>query len=378
MDCISFFFSSRRRHTRCSRDWSSDVCSTDLRQEQPADHLQPAQAAGGQDRRRCRPPAAARKPGSDPLDGVGPRDAVPLAGPRARRFPAIRPGAGSAALPLLQRGRPCPLPCRARRDRLRGRSGGALRVDHQRAGCECAEARVSWRPPRRDLRAQEPGAGSVPALRRGRRDRLSRRPGLPPDRDTRPSARAHIDRADRCALENAQLYQAAREAIAVRDEFLSVASHELRTPLTSMLLSVQGLERVVLRSEDERLRERTGRVAHQLSRLIKLVDSLLDVSRIAAGRMELSTEEFDLGALAREDAARFMETARGNGSALEVRAPDRLVGVWDPMRVDQVLTNLLSNAVKFLLRNASDSMTVFGAGKPIELAVQGDDAAVKL
>src|SRR2546422_2028196 len=197
MDCISFFFSSRRRHTRCSRDWSSDVCSTDLRQEQPADHLQPAQAAGGQDRRRCRPPAAARKPGSDPLDGVGPRDAVPLAGPRARRFPAIRPGAGSAALPLLQRGRPCPLPCRARRDRLRGRSGGALRVDHQRAGGECAEARVAWRPAGRDLRAHERGAGSVPALRRGGRDRLPRRPGLPPDRDTRPSARAHIDRADR-------------------------------------------------------------------------------------------------------------------------------------------------------------------------------------
>jgi len=82
--------------------------------------------------------------------------------------------------------------------------------------------------------------------------------------------------------------------------------------------------------------------------------------------MELSTEELDLSALAREVAARFMETARVNGSALEVRAPDRLVGVWDPMRVDQVLTNLLSNAVKF------------GAGKPIELAVQADDAAVKL
>ena len=177
-----------------------------------------------------------------------------------------------------------------------------------------------------------------------------------------------MELARRCAtaLENAQLYQAAREAIAVRDEFLSVASHELRTPLTSMLLTVQGLERVVQRSEDERLREKTGRVAHQLGRLIKLVDSLLDVSRIAAGRMELSTEEFDLSALAREVAARFMETARVNGSALEVRAPDRLVGVWDPMRVDQVLTNLLSNAVKF------------GAGKPIELAVQGDDAAVKL
>src|SRR5207237_1023402 len=128
------------------------------------------------------------------------------------------------------------------------------------------------------------------------------------------AARAAVEER---ALENAQLYQAAREAIAVRDEFLSVASHELRTPLTSMLLTVQGLERVVQRSEDERLRERTGRVSHQLGRLIKLVDSLLDVSRIAAGRMELSTEEFDLSALERGcrplhgDGARERIGARG-------------------------------------------------------------------
>ena len=168
------------------------------------------------------------------------------------------------------------------------------------------------------------------------------------------AARAAVEER---ALENARLYQAAREAVAVRDEFLSVASHELRTPLTAMLLTVQGLERVVQRSQD---------VAQQLGRLIKLVDSLLDVSRIAAGRMEISTEEFDISALAKEVAARFLEAARENGSTLVVRAPDRLVGVWDPMRVDQVLTNLLSNAVKF------------GAGKPIELALQGDDAAVRL
>jgi signal transduction histidine kinase len=137
-------------------------------------------------------------------------------------------------------------------------------------------------------------------------------------------------------------------------------------PLTAMLLTVQGLQRAVQHSQDERVRERTARVAQQVGRLIKLVDSLLDVSRITAGRMELCPEEFDISALAREVASRFMESARENGSALEVRAPDPLVGVWDPMRLDQVLTNLLSNAVKF------------GAGTPIEVAVQGDDAAVRL
>ena len=177
-----------------------------------------------------------------------------------------------------------------------------------------------------------------------------------------------LDLARRCAtaIENARLYQAAREAIGVRDEFLSVASHELRTPLTSMLLGVQALEREVQRTDDRPLRERTARVVQQVGRLIRLVDSLLDVSRIAARKLDLSLEEFDLARLARDVADRFVEPARQTGATLEVRAPPRLVGLWDPVRVDQVLSNLLANAVKF------------GAGKPIELAVEDGDAGVMM
>jgi signal transduction histidine kinase/CheY-like chemotaxis protein len=174
--------------------------------------------------------------------------------------------------------------------------------------------------------------------------------------------------ARRCstALENARLYQAAREAISLRDEFLSIASHELRTPLTSMLLSVQGLERAAAQSSDAGVRERTLRISQQIRRLVRLVDALLDVSRIAAGRLDLTVEETDLSQLAREVAGRFFESARQSGSTLEVHAPDQLLGVWDPMRLDQVLTNLIANAVKF------------GAGKPIDVRVEGNDAAVRL
>jgi signal transduction histidine kinase len=174
--------------------------------------------------------------------------------------------------------------------------------------------------------------------------------------------------ARRCstALENARLYQAAREAISLRDEFLSIASHELRTPLTSMLLSVQGLERVAAQSSDAGVRERTPRIVQQIRRLVVLVDALLDVSRIAAGKLDLSVEEIDLSELAREVAERFFESARQNGSTLQVHAPGQLLGVWDPLRLDQVLTNLIGNAVKF------------GAGKPIDVSVEGNDAAVRV
>ncbi|MCA1825839.1 MAG: ATP-binding protein [Myxococcales bacterium] len=177
-----------------------------------------------------------------------------------------------------------------------------------------------------------------------------------------------IEFARRCstALENAKLYQLARDAVAMRDEFLSIASHELRTPLTAMLLSVQGLERAAAPSADAAVRDRTKRIVHQVRRLIALVDALLDVSRIAAGKLELDPEQCDLALLAREVAGRFSEPARQSGSELRVQAPDRLIGVWDPLRLDQVLTNLLSNAVKF------------GAGKPIEVAVDADDGAARI
>jgi signal transduction histidine kinase len=174
--------------------------------------------------------------------------------------------------------------------------------------------------------------------------------------------------ARRCstALENSRLYQAAREAVAIRDEFLSIASHELRTPLTSMLLSVQGLERAAAQSPEAGVRERTARIVQQIRRLVVLVDSLLDVSRIAAGKLDLSREESDLSRLARDVAERFSESARQNGSTLRVHAPDKMIGVWDPLRLDQVLTNLLSNALKF------------GGGQPIDITVEGNETAVRL
>jgi signal transduction histidine kinase/DNA-binding NarL/FixJ family response regulator len=174
--------------------------------------------------------------------------------------------------------------------------------------------------------------------------------------------------ARRCstALENSRLYQSAREAIAIREEFLSIASHELRTPLTSVLLSVQGLERIVAQSQDVDVRERTGRIVLHVRRLVALIDTLLDVSRIAAGKLDLSVEEIDLSQLTREVAERFLEPARQSGSILQVQAPDHLIGVWDPMRIDQVLTNLLANAVKF------------AGGKPIDVTVEAIDTDARL
>ena len=148
---------------------------------------------------------------------------------------------------------------------------------------------------------------------------------------------------------------------ASRDEFLSVASHELRTPLTSLRLEVANLLRLARRSElkaDAQLVSRVEKIDAQTARLHRLIDELLDVSRIVSGRLELELEEVDLAEVAREVGSRFRDEAARQGSALGVRAPMAAIGYWDRGRVDQIIANLVSNAIKY------------GEGKPIDIVVE--------
>lgn len=172
------------------------------------------------------------------------------------------------------------------------------------------------------------------------------------------------------SIDNARLYERAKAAVQLRDDFLSIASHELKTPLTAVQLQVQGLQELARKGAgmplDERLSTRLERCTRNLSRLARLVESLLDVSRISTGRLELNLDQFDMVMLAREVAERFREEARQAGTDLHVTAPAKVVGRWDRLRLEQALTNLLSNAIKY------------GAAKPIELAVSKRDDQVVL
>jgi signal transduction histidine kinase len=173
------------------------------------------------------------------------------------------------------------------------------------------------------------------------------------------------------ALERSRLYMRARQAVAQRDEFLSVAAHELRTPLTSLKLQSESLRRDVgrLAIQDDasaRLAARAEAVGRQVQRLESLVNDLLDLSRITAGKLALNLEEFDLRELAREGCDRMADELARAGCALALRAEVPAVGQWDRARLDQVLTNLLSNAAKY------------GAGGPIEVTVSMDGSQARL
>jgi signal transduction histidine kinase len=153
------------------------------------------------------------------------------------------------------------------------------------------------------------------------------------------------------ALEKARLYEEAKEAVQLRDEFLSVASHELKTPLTSLHLQLQSLLRPAERVlADEQL---NGRVSlrldsafRQVLRLEKLVSNLLDISRISSGTLELELERVELADVVREVVSRLTPDLRRSGCEVRVDGAP-VTGTWDRFRVEQILTNLLTNAMKF-------------------------------
>ena len=160
-----------------------------------------------------------------------------------------------------------------------------------------------------------------------------------------------------------------RQSIQARDEFLAVASHELRTPLSTLGLAVHSL-RLALNGgspDPAKMASKVEAAERQVQRLDKLVAALLDVTRIVGRRVVLEPHDCDLAQLAREVVERARSEADKAGCELTLQAQAPVVGRWDPLRIDQVLTNLLSNALRH------------GAGRPVEIVVDViDDEAARL
>jgi PAS domain S-box-containing protein len=160
------------------------------------------------------------------------------------------------------------------------------------------------------------------------------------------------DLTERRKAEEQRLHLAqAEEAIRLRDEFLSIASHELKTPLTALKLQLYSVQQKAT-GVDEALASRTERAVRASDRLADLIETLLDVSRIATGRLSLHLEPCDLVAIAREVVDRHREAATAAGSVVSIEADGPVTGSWDRLRVEQILTNLLSNAMKYAPRTA--------------------------
>ena len=155
--------------------------------------------------------------------------------------------------------------------------------------------------------------------------------------------------ARRCAqaIDNARLFQAARDAVAVRDAFLSTAAHELRTPLTTLLGQAQLAQRRLEQhpAVSERERRPVQIVVDQASRLRRMIGEMLDLSRLESGQFSLSNDLVDLADLVMRVVESVQPVFASHQLRTNIIARSQIIG--DAMRLEQVLQNLLSNAVKY-------------------------------
>lgn len=153
-----------------------------------------------------------------------------------------------------------------------------------------------------------------------------------------------------------------------KDEFIALASHELKTPITSLKLFAQILKKRLEAKGDSDIVKQMDRIDEQLNRLTELVQGLLDVSKMEAGKLDYSMEQVDLDALVRET----MEDVQRISGKHRIVA-DRLEGgtvIADRERIRQALTNLLTNAVKY--SPDADRVVVVAerAGREVTISVQ--------
>jgi signal transduction histidine kinase len=145
----------------------------------------------------------------------------------------------------------------------------------------------------------------------------------------------------------ARAVEAAEAANRAKSEFLANVSHEIRTPLHGILGMAQVLARDELLNDEQQAR--VGLVRQSGQALLELLNDLLDLAKIEAGKLTLQTVDYRPAAIAEAACAPFESLAADKGLTLELKLAALEGATWtgDPLRLQQVLANLVSNAVKF-------------------------------
>lgn len=169
------------------------------------------------------------------------------------------------------------------------------------------------------------------------------------------------------AMDNAHLYRQSQDAIKAREQFLSIASHELKTPLTTLQLQIESLRRAITKSDAElalpqRFKYAIDTCYQQATRLSNLIEVLLDISHIDAKQLPLSCEKIDLNTVIQEIVEQQKDLT---GVHIQMDINEKIIGCWDKIRIEQVITNLISNAIKY----AENTAIVITAKKIDERAI---------
>ena len=162
----------------------------------------------------------------------------------------------------------------------------------------------------------------------------------------------------------------AEHAIHGRDEFISIASHELKAPITAIKMKIQLLNRQLEKNledlDSQKLMASMGKLDKDADRLIVLINRLLDITRIQAGKLELNLELVNLSDVIQGIIESHAPQLEASKCQVDTDIDMNIVGYWDRSRIEQVIVNLLTNAMKF------------GAQKPIKIIVKSEKGVAKI
>jgi signal transduction histidine kinase len=182
---------------------------------------------------------------------------------------------------------------------------------------------------------------------------------------TRVQARRDLERT---AAERATLVRELEQASAAKDQFLAMLGHELRNPLSPIVTALTLMGR---RQGGDTSRERAI-IARQVKHLVRLVDDLLDVSRVTRGKIELRREDCDVSVLV-DDALEIVDTLlKRRRHQLQVQVAPNLRWHGDGTRIKQVIANLLSNAARYTPAGGHVNLSVGAEGGELVIRVQDD------
>ncbi|HEX4885259.1 MAG TPA: ATP-binding protein [Casimicrobiaceae bacterium] len=186
--------------------------------------------------------------------------------------------------------------------------------------------------------------------------------------DALASAVSSALRARRRQFQLRDLLNAEKDQARRKDQFLAMLAHELRNPLAPVRFAAQVLETTDLSADQSR--ETAALIGRQVSHMARIIDDLLDVSRLTRGLVTLDRETLDLAALARRIALDHQPTASTRGVVIRTQAPEAVLVHGDRTRLKQVLDNLLDNAIKFSPAGADVEVVVEGGGGEARLEVR--------
>lgn len=154
---------------------------------------------------------------------------------------------------------------------------------------------------------------------------------------------------DRALSRRTSMNEALTKAIKARDEFLSIASHELKTPLTSIKLQTQMIAKSLHKEnyDPERMDRMLKQTDQSVNRITRLVDDMLDISRLATGKMTLQKEFFLLEEMVRDVIERLQPLMDEASCTVSFKVLQPASGNWDKFRLEQVVTNILTNATRY-------------------------------